>query len=145
MAPASISAGDGPSSPPPAPLGASKLPRCGPIVVSVFMPASDCTVPRLAISSFRSASAQRRFEPSQRVQMSGREGEARAPWLGDEKGGAEGLPRLYLLRPAVGILAGEADAALQRELGGGPGPPPGLPVHAGDQGPAPAVRRVGPG
>src|SRR5207244_5853959 len=113
MAPRSISAGDGPSSPPPASLGASKITRCGPIVVSAFMPASDCTVTRLAISSSRSASAQRRFEPPQRVQMAGREGEARAPWLGDEKGGAEGLPRLYLLRPPVGLLAREADATFR--------------------------------
>src|SRR5207244_1999695 len=69
-------------------------------------------------AAFRSASAQRRFEPPQRVQMAGREGEARAPWLGDEKGGAEGLPRLYLLRPPVGLLAREADAAFQRQRGG---------------------------
>src|SRR5207244_9872987 len=117
MAPRSISPGDGPPPPPPASFGASKITRCGAIVVSAFMPASDCTVTRLAISSFRSASAQRRFEPPQRVQMAGREGEARAPWLGDEKGGAEGLPRLYLLRPPVGLLAREADATFQRQRG----------------------------
>src|SRR5256885_12574024 len=98
------------------------------------MPVSDCTVTRLAMSSSRSASAQRRFEPSQRVQMPGREGEARAPWLGDERGRAEGLPRLYLLRPAVGILAGEADAALQRERGGAAARLARAPLHQGAQG-----------
>src|SRR2546426_7350034 len=87
----------------------------------------------------RRASAQRSFESPQRVQMSSREGEARAPWLGDEEGGAEGLPRLYLLRPPVGILAGEADAALQRERGGVAARLAGVLMYAGDEGLALAV------
>src|SRR5260370_39168798 len=73
--------------------------------------------------------------------MSGREGGARAPWLGDEKGSAEGLPRLDLLRPPVGRLAGEADAALQRERGGVAARLARVLMHAGDEGLALAVGR----
>src|SRR5262245_35615237 len=51
MAPSSISAGDGPSSPPPASAGASRITRCGPIVASAFMPATDRTCTLLAMMS----------------------------------------------------------------------------------------------
>src|SRR6185295_7410201 len=63
-------------------------------------------------------SAHRCLESAQHIQVSLREGEARPSWLGDEGGRAEGLPRLHLFLPAVGVLAGEADAALERERGG---------------------------
>src|SRR5712692_10505275 len=49
--------------------------------------------------------------------MSTREAEPGATWLGDDGARAEGLPRIHLLRPPVGALAGETDAALERELG----------------------------
>jgi hypothetical protein len=51
MAPSSISAGDGPSSPPPASVGASSTTRCGPIVASAFIPLIHCTLTVLAMSS----------------------------------------------------------------------------------------------
>jgi len=51
MAPSSISAGDGPSSPPPASAGASSTTRCGPIVASAFSALIDCTRTVLAMSS----------------------------------------------------------------------------------------------
>ena len=50
MAPRSISAGDGPSSPPPASAGASSTTRCGPIVASAFIPLIHCTLTVLAMS-----------------------------------------------------------------------------------------------
>jgi hypothetical protein len=50
MAPSSISAGDGPSSPPPASAGASSTTRCGPIVASAFIPLIHCTLTVLAMS-----------------------------------------------------------------------------------------------
>jgi hypothetical protein len=50
IAPSSISAGDGPSSPPPASAGASSTTRCGPIVASAFIPLIHCTLTVLAMS-----------------------------------------------------------------------------------------------
>jgi hypothetical protein len=50
MAPSSISAGDGPSSPPPASAGASSTTRCGPIVASAFIPLIHCTLTVLPMS-----------------------------------------------------------------------------------------------
>src|SRR4026209_503415 len=64
-------------------------------------------------------SAHRGLESSQHIQVPIGEREARPPWLGDERSRAEGLPRLHLFPPAVGVLAGEADAALARDGGGG--------------------------
>src|SRR6266849_7286649 len=86
------------------------------------------------------ASAHRRLEPAKHIQMSIRKAQTRTPWLGDEEGSAEGLPRLHLLCPCVGALAGEANAALQRERGGVAARLAGVLVHAGDEGLALGVR-----
>src|SRR3989454_8864291 len=74
------------------------------------------------------------LESAQHVQMSIREAQACTPWLGDDGGRAEGLPSVHLLRPPVGALAGEADAALQREPGGVAARLAGVAAHAGDDG-----------
>src|SRR5215470_19700851 len=51
MAPSSISAGDGPWSPPPASAGASNTIWCGPVAMSDRIPFTHCTVTALAMSS----------------------------------------------------------------------------------------------
>ena len=55
------------------------------------------------------------LEAAQRFQMLVGEAETGATRLGDEGGRAERSPRIDLLGPRTWVLAGEADAALQRE------------------------------
>src|SRR5688572_18342934 len=86
-------------------------------------------------------SAHRCLESAQHIQVPIGEGEARPPWLGDEGGRAERFPRLHLLLPAVAVLAGEADAALERERGGIAAGLASVLVNAGDEGVALGVRR----
>jgi hypothetical protein len=73
--------------------------------------------------------------------MSIREAEACSPWLGDENGRAEGLPRFHLLHPSVGALARETDTAFQRKLGGVAARLASVLVRAGDEGLALGVGR----
>src|SRR6185369_4293815 len=58
------------------------------------------------------------LESAQHVEMTLGELEARAARLGDDGRGAERLPRAHLLRPAVGALARETNAALERQPSG---------------------------
>src|SRR5262249_7593696 len=55
------------------------------------------------------------FESAQHVEMFLRELETCATRLGDDGRGADGSPRVHLLLPAVGALAGQPDAALERQ------------------------------
>src|SRR5262245_35330430 len=61
------------------------------------------------------------------------EGEAGSPWLGDDGGRAEGLPRSDLPLPSFGTLAGEANAALQGKPGGIATRLASVLVHTGDE------------
>src|SRR5881628_760720 len=64
--------------------------------------------------------------------MSVREAEVSTTWLADDRGCAEGLPRVHLLRPPIGALTGETDAPLQRKLGRVAARLAGVVVDAGD-------------
>src|SRR5262245_9442380 len=69
------------------------------------------------------------------------EAEAGIPWLGDERRRPERLPRLHLLDPSVRILAGQPDAALQRNSGRIAARLPSVLVHATEEDPALRVTR----
>src|SRR6266850_2680472 len=87
------------------------------------------------------ASADRLAESAQHVEVSVGEAEAGAPRLTDDRACAECLPRAHLLRPSVGALATDADAAFQRQPGGIAPRLARVLVHTLDDGPAARVGR----
>src|SRR5712692_4129380 len=89
----------------------------------------------------RRLSVHRVFEAAEHVQVSVGEFQAGPAGLADDRGRAERPPCVHLRDPPIGVVAGQADAALQRKRRGIAARLARVGVHASDQGLAARVGR----